>query len=90
MGGNNTSRGTIENQDDSIGTLDNFAIEDVPTKIVLIDTNNAEGTCKLIAYHSEAQFAVRRLIIDVAKKHFRELEKLNMNAVLGHTAQKSK
>ena len=33
---------------------------------------------------------LRRLIIDVAKRHFKELEKLNMNAVLGHTAQKSK
>lgn len=40
----------------------------------------------MIAYHSEAQFAVRKVVIDVAKKHFRELEKLNMNAVLGHTA----
>ena len=38
----------------------------------------------------EAQYQVRRLIIDVAKRHFKELEKLNMNAVLGHTAQKSK
>lgn len=38
----------------------------------------------------EAQFAVRKLIIDVAKRHFKELEKLNLNAVLGHTAQKSK
>jgi hypothetical protein len=33
---------------------------------------------------------VRKLIIDVAKRHFKELEKLNLNAVLGHTAQKSK
>lgn len=33
---------------------------------------------------------MRRLIIDVAKRHFKELEKLNMNAVLGHTAQKSR
>ena len=41
-------------------------------------------------YSVEAQFAVRRLIIEVAKRHFKELEKLNLNAVLGHTAQKSK
>ncbi len=38
----------------------------------------------------EAQYNLRRLIIDVAKRHFKELDKLNMNAVLGHTAQKSK
>ena len=30
------------------------------------------------------------MIIDAAKRHFKELEKLNMNAVLGHTAQKSR
>jgi len=29
-------------------------------------------------------------VIDVAKRHFKELEKLNMNAVLAHTAQKSR
>ena len=29
-------------------------------------------------------------MIDVAKRHFKELEKLNLNAVLGHTAVKSK
>lgn len=34
----------------------------------------------------EAQYAVRKLIIDVAKRHFKELEKLNMNAVIAHTA----
>jgi hypothetical protein len=38
----------------------------------------------------EAQYALRKLIIDVAKKNQKELEKLNMNAVLAHTAQKSK
>ena len=30
------------------------------------------------------------MIIEVAKRHFKELEKLNLNAVLGHTAQKSR
>jgi hypothetical protein len=29
-------------------------------------------------------------MIEVAKRHFKELEKLNFNAVLAHTAQKSK
>ena len=33
---------------------------------------------------------MRKLVIEVAKKHFKELEKLNLNAVLAHTAQKSK
>jgi hypothetical protein len=35
---------------------------------------------------TEAQYAARKLVIDVAKRHFKELEKLNMNAVLAHTA----
>lgn len=29
---------------------------------------------------------MRKLVIEVAKRHFKELEKLNMNAVLAHTA----
>ncbi len=33
---------------------------------------------------------MRKMIIEVAKRHFKELEKLNMNALLAHTAQKSK
>ena len=37
-------------------------------------------------YITEAQYAARKLVIDVAKRHFKELEKLNMNAVLAHTA----
>ena len=37
-------------------------------------------------YNTEAQYAARKLVIDVAKRHFKELEKLNMNAVLAHTA----
>jgi len=38
----------------------------------------------------EALYYLRRVIIEVAKRHFKELDKLNMNAVLAHTAQKSK
>jgi hypothetical protein len=33
---------------------------------------------------------LRKQIIEVAKRHFKELEKLNLNAILGHTSQKSK
>ena len=73
-----------------MGTLDAFFIEDVPPKIILVDPSTTDKETNLIVYHSEAQFAVRKLIIDVAKRHFRELEKASMNAVLGHTAQKSK
>lgn len=30
------------------------------------------------------------MIIEVARRHFKELDKLNLNAILAHTAQKSK
>jgi len=33
---------------------------------------------------------LRKTITDAAKRHFKELEKLNLNAILGHTAQKTK
>jgi len=58
--------------------------------MIMVDPYTQDREVQLIAYHSEAQFAVRRYIIEVAKRHFKELEKLSMNAVLGHTAQKSK
>ena len=64
-------------------------VEDIPTKMMLVD-QFASADMSLIIYHSEAQYAVRKLIIEAAKRHFKELEKLNMNAVLAHTAQKSK
>lgn len=45
---------------------------------------------KQFIHSLEAQYHLRKLIIDVAKRHIKELEKLNMNAVLGHTSQKSR
>lgn len=40
-----------------MGTLDNFAIEDIPTKMILIDpyTNEKDSTT-LIVYHSGIYF----------------------------------
>lgn len=69
--------------------------------MILVNSYNDERDVNLIVYHSgnqyfvsyfniEAQYAVRKLIIEVAKRHFKELEKLNLNAVLAHTAQKTK
>jgi hypothetical protein len=54
-----------------------------------VDPRSAEDT-HLIVYHSEAQYHLRKIIIDVAKRHFKELEKVNLNALLGHTAQKTR
>lgn len=75
--------------DTSIISLDNFSLEDLPLKVILVDPKAAEDT-HLIVYHSEAQYHLRKTITDAAKRHFKELEKLNLNAILGHTAQKTK
>jgi hypothetical protein len=74
---------------DHVTSLENFAIEEIPTRMILVDQKTSDDT-HLIAYHTEAQYTLRKLIIDVAKRHFKELDKINMNAVLGHTAQKSR
>jgi len=58
--------------------------------MIVVSPHNEERDINLIVYHSEAQYAARKLVIEVAKRHFKELEKLNLNAVLAHTAQKSK
>ena len=75
--------------DTSIISLENFSLEDLPLKAILVDPKATEDT-HLIVYHSEAQYHLRKIIIDVAKRHFKELDKLNLNAVLGHTAQKTR
>lgn len=75
--------------DTSVISLDNFSLEEIPMKAILVDPKATEDT-HLIVYHSEAQYILRKIIIDVAKRHFKELEKLNLNAVLGHTAQKTR
>lgn len=79
-----------DGSENNTSALDNFQIEDVPAKMILVNPYNDERDVNLIVYHSEAQYAARKLIIEVARRHFKELEKLNLNAVLAHTAQKSK
>lgn len=44
----------------------------------------------MLVHHSEACYAVRKPIIEVARRHWKELEKVNMNSLLGYTSQKSK
>ena len=79
-----SGRDISDEKSDNVGTFDNFAIEDIPSKIILVDPSTTN--CNLIVYHSEAQYALRKVIIDVVKKHFKELDKLHVNSVLGYTA----
>jgi hypothetical protein len=62
-----------------------FALEDIPTKIPLVDPRPADEYL-VILYHSEAQFMLRKQLIEAAKRHWIQLDKLNLNAVLAHTA----
>jgi hypothetical protein len=41
-------------------------------------------------YHADAQYNLRRLLIDFARKHFKELEKAEVNALLSHSAQRQR
>jgi len=43
----------------------------------------------LIVIHTEAQIDLRKMIIELAKKSFPELEKLNMNVVFNHIYDKT-
>jgi hypothetical protein len=48
-----------------------------------------DGPC--IVYHSEAQYQVRKYLIEQARKCFKELEKaVNTNQLLAHSYQRTK
>ena len=57
--------------------------------MIIVPSANPDNI-NLIVYHSEAQYALRKLMIEVAKKNFKELEKVSLNPVLAHTHQKTK
>ena len=62
--------------------------EEVPPKIILVNPNIGEDS-NLIIIHNEAHMGLRRLLIETAKKHFKELEKLDANSVFSHPKNKS-
>lgn len=49
-----------------------------------------EGGLLLAVYHSEAPYSVRKVLIEQAKKSFKELEKAETNALLTHSHQRTK
>ena len=67
---------------------DEGTFEDVPQKIILINPVLSDGQ-RVIVVHSEAQMGLRKMLIDNAKKHFKELEKLDTNSVFSHPKNKS-
>ena len=70
------------------GERDEGTFEDVPPKIILCHPYFADGS-RVIIVHSEAQIGLRKMLIENAKKHFKELEKLDLNSVFSHPKNKS-
>lgn len=67
---------------------DEGTFEEVPPKIILVNPNLGDDQ-RITIIHSEAQMGLRKLLIEVAKKHFKELEKLDANSVFSHPKNKS-
>lgn len=66
-----------------------FQPDKIPLKIPLVRPDSCEsGSC--IVYHSEAQYQVRKYLIDQARKTFKELEKAVTNDLLAHSYQRTK
>lgn len=62
--------------------------EDIPPKVMLINPHLSDGQ-RIIVLHTEAHMALRKMLIENAKKHFKELEKLEVNSVFSHPKNKS-
>jgi hypothetical protein len=72
---------------------DTFQFEKIPVKIPKIKPNtNSEGIL-LAAYHSEASFNVRKVLLEHAKKSIKEVEKSEANFVsslINHSSQRTR
>lgn len=80
---NDSNVESLKSADKEDGTF-----EDVPPKIIMGNPKlNDDNT--VIIVHTEAQMGLRRLLIETAKKHFKELEKLDVNSVFSHPKNKS-
>lgn len=66
-----------------------FNPDKIPNKI-MITRPRVESGLQVAMYHSEASYALRKLVIEQARKSFKELEKAEMSALLSHSHQRSK
>ena len=66
-----------------------FAAEKLPLKIPLVKPTTKDGL-RTIIYHCEAQYSVRKAFIEQARKNYKELEKVDTNALLAHSFARSK
>ena len=74
---------SVKSQEKEDGTFD-----DVPPKVLLVNPHLSDDQTVIIV-HTEAQMGLRRLLIDTAKKYYKELEKLDANSVFTHPKNKS-
>lgn len=61
--------------------MDAFNPDKIPPKIPKVKLSNPDTNLEIAAFHSEAPYALRKLLIEQAKKHFKELEKAEANFV---------
>jgi hypothetical protein len=80
------------NQPFSELALDNesFKIDKLSDKIPVVRNHLAEQNLLVALYQPEASYCLRRVLIDNARKHFKELEKVEMNALLAHSSQRER
>mmetsp|Transcript_32579 Transcript_32579/g.23529 ORF Transcript_32579/g.23529 Transcript_32579/m.23529 type:complete len:94 (+) Transcript_32579:2127-2408(+) len=56
----------------------------------MINPLNPNCDINMVVHHTEACYHLRKFIIEGARKQWKELEKVNLNAILSHTASKQK
>lgn len=62
--------------------------DDAPQKLLLVNRQSGEDL-NIIVYHTEGQSVVRHLLIELAKKHFKELGTMSQGTILGLIQEKS-
>lgn len=55
-------------------------------KIILVQPLNPNSEINMMVQHSEAGFEIKKLLIEKARNHWKELKDVSLNAILGHTA----
>lgn len=79
---------TIEGGDEEL-----FDPSKIPVKIPIIKLKNEQGL-QVCAYHCEAPYAIRKTLIEAAKKTFKDkdlgIEKADVVALLAHSATRTK
>jgi len=67
-----------------------FDPDKLPAKIPLVRTTDPGNTIQTLVYHAESVYSLRRVLIDMAKKSVKELEKCDINQILIHSNQRTK